>query len=542
MIIINNNNNNNNNEYFIFLLILLLSIEFYGINGEVQVTLNYHRINTTTTTTTTITTTTTTNHHNQNDSLINDQYTLPNTSIILSSYNKQWNFHLDMFIIIFLALFSFCANTGLLYLDRCAKSSNIMNNSSFSNNFISFTTTTNNTTNTTTTTNNNSSNNNNISTNTTYYNSSTSNLPIHNTNNNKLQSSSFNCILKKWLNQCNSHRINNNLLCNQSSMQRIPHEIITTSKISTGLRSFSITNSTLNKYPSSISLLKLNHTNQIIHHGSTQFHYTPRSRRQRRYLRGLLGLSISNLSLSVCLLNWCICQIILYHIYNIKNYYTLKVWLTIIAFLNIWTIDIAQTLEISAILWIALEPSTYSLINIIQQIKKQRVLLLHNTQHFQQHHHQQQQHLIDYISDIKTTYIKHTSSIDDSNINNNNNTNSYIQYFNSFIIYNYYYAYFTNDLFKKHTSSSSSSSPSSSSSSSSSPSSSSSTPSTFHAVHLKHQTHMYYTNSIILALIIGQFFIPLTILVTTNLLIYQKVSINIYFLYLYSECYAIRAM
>nr|AAW26489.1 SJCHGC06826 protein [Schistosoma japonicum] len=148
MIIINNNNNN---EYFIFLLILLLSIEFYGINGEVKVTLNYHRINTTTTTT--ITTAITNHHHNQNDSLINDQYTLHNTSIILSSYNKQWNFHLDMFIIIFLALFSFCANTGLLYLDRCAKSSNTMNNSSFSNNFISFTTTNNTTTNTTTTNN-----------------------------------------------------------------------------------------------------------------------------------------------------------------------------------------------------------------------------------------------------------------------------------------------------------------------------------------------------------------------------------------------------
>ncbi|KAK4468816.1 hypothetical protein MN116_007985 [Schistosoma mekongi] len=547
---------------------LILLIEFYEIiiiNGEVKVSYNYNRINITT------------NNNNNNNSY---QYILRNTSITLS-FNEQWNFHFDMFIIIFLALLSFCANTGLLYLDRCAKSSNTMNNSSFSNNnFISFT--------------NNNNNNNTIttSTNNNYYNNnSTTNFTMYNTNNNKaksISSSSSKCILKKWLNQRNSHGINC-LLYNQLSMQKNPNEITTTNMTSktstttttatttttTGLRSFSISNPPLNKYPSSISLLKLNHTNQIIHHGSIQYHHTPRSRRQRRYLRGLLGLSISNLSLSVCLLNWCICQIILYNIYNMNNYYTLKAWLTIIAFLNIWIIDIAQTLEIGAILWIALErtlgihwpsetqtsnnnnnnthtptrtttttinsnnnnnnnntcskcisrprfyslkdsssnqfhyklslyinntlkkckftlnnttnycttsiyqhtstnllsskkrhkkkciscfiriilcflpfvlfllASTYSLINIIQQIKKQRVLLLHNNQHFQQ---QQQQHLIDFISDIQTTYIKHSSSINGSNINNNN------------------------------------------------------------------------TNT----LIIGQFFIPLAILVTTNLLIYQK--------------------
>ncbi|CAH8604734.1 unnamed protein product [Schistosoma margrebowiei] len=457
---------------------------------------------------------------------------------------------------------------------------------------------------------------------------------INSNNNNNLKCSSFNFLYKKWSDKRNSHG-SNGLLSNQSSIITIPNETINkitmpntiTTIPSSTKRSFSISNPPLNKYPSSISLLKFNH--HPYHHGSIHYH-TPRSRRQRRYLRGLLGLSISNLSLSICLLSWCICQIIIYNIN--EQYYILNAWLTIISLINIWTIDIAQTLEIGAILWIALErtlgihwpseiqtmnnnnnntdlsmkcnliqckfsllknmfkkctlhnhfnsssssssssspcccctrlflnqssssspasattsplattttttttinkkyrekqksiiwflrvilcllplilfilASIYSLMNIIQQIKKHKLLYHQQLQYEIQPQHQpqqqqqqpqQQQYQIDIISKLKTTYITHNSSINNDHHHNNN---SYIQYFNSLVVYNYY-IYITNNLFtKKHTFLS------------------------LHKIHIKYQTYVYYTKSIIPALIIGQFLAPLAILITTNLLIYQKVS------------------
>ncbi|CAH8607262.1 unnamed protein product [Schistosoma bovis] len=555
------------------------------------------------------------NDHLQNESFILDQFNHKSNDPDPDpdpdpdhNHNEQWYFHFDMFIITFLGFSSFCANIGLLYLDRRAKPSCTTNNSSFSNNFITINTTNNNTTNS---------------------NNSSTNFPMHNiASNNNLKYSSFNFLYKKWSHKRNSHG-SNGLLSNQSSIITIPNETmnkmtipnttttISSSSSSSTKRSFSVSNPPLNKYPSSISLLKFNH--YPYHHGSIHYH-TPRSRRQRRYLRGLLGLSISNLSLSICLLSWCICQIIIYNIN--EQYYILNAWLTIISLINIWTIDIAQTLEIGAILWIALErtlgihwpseiqtmnnnnnnnnnnntklsmkcnliqckfsllknmfkkctlhnhsssssssptssccrctplfmnqssssasattsplatttinkkyrekqksiiwflrvilcllplilfilASIYSLMNIIQQIKKQKLLYHQQLQHEIQQpqpQQQQQQYQIDIISKLKTTYITHNSSI---NNHHHHHNNSYIQYFNSLVVYNYY-IYITNNFFtKKHTYL------------------------FLHKIHIKYQTYMYYTKSIIPALIIGQFLAPLAILITTNLLIYQKVS------------------
>ncbi|CAH8298292.1 unnamed protein product, partial [Schistosoma turkestanicum] len=577
---------------------------------------------------------------------------------IISAADKQWHFHFDMFIILFLAFSSFCANTGLLYLGRQVKPSSTMNNSSFSNNFITIT-------------NNNNNNNSNSNMYTTINTTTSSNninstlsMPNNSNTSDKTTNqpcSTFNFLFNKWSNRKFSHGFNY-FLTNQSSNEEVimkHHHHHTTSGTIPTTRSYSVSSPPImNKYPSSVSLIKLNQPNHFYpyphHHGSTQHHHTPRSRRQRRYLRGLLGLSISNLSLSICLLSWCTCQIIIHNID--QKHDAIKAWLTLIAFINIWTIDIAQTLEIGAILWIALErtlgihwpseiqtlnnnttnnnnisstsstknkpttcntnnnnndstfsfikntlnrfkqnycttmhshyhtlfawctPSTslyknrttvttsiksksstsassvmlinkkrselykritwfirvllcflpfilfvsasiYSFILIIQQIKRQKFLLLTTSSsssssllnqpflHSAQFtttttktlttttdSHLVQQHQLDIISNWKTTYIKLISSI------NNHHNISYIQYVNSLVIYHYYYnVYFSNDLLSsKHTAS------------------------LQHTMYAKYQTYMYYTSSIIPALIIGQFLAPLAILVTTNLLIYQK--------------------
>ncbi|CAH8589226.1 unnamed protein product [Heterobilharzia americana] len=479
----------------------------------------------------------------------------------------------------------------LLYLDRRAKPTGAINNSSFSNNFI-----------TNTNHNNISSNNNNH----------TTTIATANSNNNNVASVGLSP--RKWCNKRNSRGFSFLVFHQQSQ----PSPPLTSQIPSETPRSFSLS-SPINKYPSSISLLKLNQTNlnstTVFHHGSTQYH-TPRSRRQRRYLRGLLGLSISNLSLSLSLLSWCICQIIMHNISNTRH--TLKAWLTMIAFTNIWTVDIAQALETGAILWIALErtlgihwpsetqtsngnnnnsvgsntlstntnnstrrtqysygkyngdvdlrrtrlnhlrfkmsltnslkitkdslnrlflnsicfnrcithdyycsccssallthstlligkksskkriscfirlflcllplvlfliASMYSLTIIIHTTRKQRLHNQSSISYYEQHH-------VNIISDMKTTYI---SSM-------NRNDNNFTQNFNPLVIYNYYYTYFTSVLRKQLP---------------------------FYTVHIKHQVYMYYTSSIISALVIGQFLAPLAILVTTNLLIYQKVA------------------
>ncbi|CAH8863557.1 unnamed protein product [Trichobilharzia szidati] len=523
---------------------------------------------------------------------------------------ERWHFHIETLITLFLALFSFGANAGLLFLDRRAKPYGTMNNSSFSNNFM-------------TNTNNNSNNNNNISTN---------NLSNSNNNNNpSFPCSAVGFTSKKWHNNNNNKRNSsrglNLFIYHQATNAPTPQET---------LRSYSLS-SPINKYPSSISLIKLNHSTGIFHHGSTQYH-TPRSRRQRRYLRGLLGLSISNLSLSLSLISWCSCQLILHNISNTRN--TAKAWLTIIAFINLWTIDIAQSLETGAILWIALErtlgihwpsethgmnntntstnnntnstttqslprfsekytrndvkwrrtqltvrmkvsltrslkkmkdnlnqavlnlfclnrclssnyfscctslmtnssaliakkrnkkrfscfihiflcflplvlfliASVYSLSNIIYHTKKRRLhnhafiaLSPSNSAPDQYSNHNNP---INFISDIQTTYNgSSVSSIYQNDQNTtttttyNNNNNNLTQHFNPLVIYDYFYTYYYNSVLWKQL--------------------------PYYSMHIKHQIHAYYTSSIISALVIGQFLAPLAILVTTNLLIYQKVA------------------
>ncbi|KAG5449640.1 hypothetical protein CSKR_104127 [Clonorchis sinensis] len=74
---------------------------------------------------------------------------------------------------------------------------------------------------------------------------------------------------------------------------------------------------------------------------------TPRSRRHQRYVRGIFGLSISNITVSFSLLLWCICTF-LDRIYFIP-------WIALLLVANSAIADIAQSLEISAVLWIALE-------------------------------------------------------------------------------------------------------------------------------------------------------------------------------------------
>ncbi|XP_018652923.1 hypothetical protein Smp_123120 [Schistosoma mansoni] len=195
------------------LLPFILFIQFYGIiitYGKIEtlntiISQNHHHVNLSSIYTTH---NTTHNENLQNKSLILDQSILNSKNDHHSINHEQWYFHFDMFIIMFLAFSSFCTNIGLLYLDRCAKSSIPTNNSI-----------------------------------------------------------------------------------------TIPNETInkTTKSTTTTTRSFSLSNPPLNKYPSSISLIKLNQTNQFYHHhhhGSIQYH-TPRGRRQRRYLRGLFGLSIT---------------------------------------------------------------------------------------------------------------------------------------------------------------------------------------------------------------------------------------------------------
>ncbi|GAA48323.1 hypothetical protein CLF_101467, partial [Clonorchis sinensis] len=74
---------------------------------------------------------------------------------------------------------------------------------------------------------------------------------------------------------------------------------------------------------------------------------TPRSRRHQRYVRGIFGLSISNITVSFSLLLWCICTF-LDRIYFIP-------WIALLLVANSAIADISQSLEISAVLWIALE-------------------------------------------------------------------------------------------------------------------------------------------------------------------------------------------
>ncbi|CAH8595368.1 unnamed protein product [Dicrocoelium dendriticum] len=80
---------------------------------------------------------------------------------------------------------------------------------------------------------------------------------------------------------------------------------------------------------------------------STQNRPTPRTRRHRRYLRGLLGLSFSNITISLSLLSWSAVQI---------AQRTVAVpWLAMLCVANTAIADMAQALEVGAVLWIALE-------------------------------------------------------------------------------------------------------------------------------------------------------------------------------------------
>ncbi|VEL15617.1 unnamed protein product [Protopolystoma xenopodis] len=72
-------------------------------------------------------------------------------------------------------------------------------------------------------------------------------------------------------------------------------------------------------------------------------------RRHRRYLRGLLALAISNLTIAVCLLVWCLLHLVPP---TASGAWTGRLYL---ANLGLGLADMAQAVEIGAVLWIALE-------------------------------------------------------------------------------------------------------------------------------------------------------------------------------------------
>ncbi|CAL8092630.1 unnamed protein product [Calicophoron daubneyi] len=101
----------------------------------------------------------------------------------------------------------------------------------------------------------------------------------------------------------------------------------------------------LRKCASSVSICRT--LSNTVTGPSSTAHRSPRSRRHRRYLRGLLSLSISNLTVSITLIIWCACEIL----ENEDN----RSWMSLLFTINYGIADVAQALEIGAVLWIALE-------------------------------------------------------------------------------------------------------------------------------------------------------------------------------------------
>ncbi|KAF7262358.1 hypothetical protein EG68_00363 [Paragonimus skrjabini miyazakii] len=111
----------------------------------------------------------------------------------------------------------------------------------------------------------------------------------------------------------------------------------------TTLLSSDVTGS-LRKCVSSVSITRA--SNPVSGPVSTT-HQTPLNRRHRRYLRGLLGLSVSNITVAFSLLVGCAGHIV--------DRAMLVPWLAIMLIANDALADMAQALEIGAVLWIALE-------------------------------------------------------------------------------------------------------------------------------------------------------------------------------------------
>ncbi|KAA3677115.1 uncharacterized protein DEA37_0013293 [Paragonimus westermani] len=111
----------------------------------------------------------------------------------------------------------------------------------------------------------------------------------------------------------------------------------------TSLSSSDVTGS-LRKCVSSVSITRV--SNSVGGPVSTT-HQTPLNRRHRRYLRGLLGLSVSNITVAFSLLLGCAGHIV--------DRAVFVPWLAIMFIANNALADMAQALEIGAVLWIALE-------------------------------------------------------------------------------------------------------------------------------------------------------------------------------------------
>lgn len=215
-----------------------------------------------------------------------------------------WSFHVDLVLVALLAILSFGANVGLLYLARLTRPLVQVNHSSFSMTgpLSPFT------------------------------------IPTS-ANGNNANSGVQTSPTKKV-----SLPIRSILCCPPTAVTSSFTDQFYTSLIHNSTNAAG----TLRKCSSSVSISRLANgslTNPInIPSGNGR---VPRTRRHRRYLKGLLCLSVSNLTLAFSLFLWCAC--------HITEDQVLLPWLALLSVGNCALADIAQSLETGAVLWIALE-------------------------------------------------------------------------------------------------------------------------------------------------------------------------------------------
>ncbi|VDP86059.1 unnamed protein product [Echinostoma caproni] len=248
--------------------------------------------------------------HNLHDPNVNQsrRYVKLNVTDATESYNQVWCFHMDLVLVALLATLSLVANMGLLYLARLTKPLVQITHSSFSMTgpLSPFTIPP-------TQTNNNNNNNNSTGIQTA----------------SPTRKSSFSA---------------RRLLC----CQPVPKLSLTDQFYNSLMQNSASTAGLLRKCSSSVSISRMANSSITNPVGIPSTNgRAPRTRRHRRYLKGLLGLSVSNLTVAFSLFLWCVC--------HITEDRILLPWLALLTVGNHALADIAQSLEIGAVLWIALE-------------------------------------------------------------------------------------------------------------------------------------------------------------------------------------------
>ncbi|TPP60738.1 hypothetical protein FGIG_02247 [Fasciola gigantica] len=242
-------------------------------------------------------------HTNQSDLLRSHNMTTAMKTAAAGLDSHVWCFHMDLVLVVLLAMLSFAANMGLLYLARLTKPLVQINHSSFSMTgpLSPFT------------------------------------IPTQTSGN---QNSSG--VQASPTRKC-SLPIRRLFCCpptvNPSFTDQFYANLLQNSNNTTG---------TLRKSSSSVSISRFANSSvpnpMNIPAGNGR---APRTRRHRRYLKGLLGLSVSNLTVAFSLFLWCVCHITEHRVF--------LPWLALLSVGNCALADIAQSLEIGAVLWIALE-------------------------------------------------------------------------------------------------------------------------------------------------------------------------------------------